>query len=44
MEVYDDNSIIYVSKSILTSSIKMADYDDVTNKASKASLLNQNAR
>lgn len=44
MEVYDDNSIIYVSKSILTSSIKMADYDDVTNKTSKASLLNKNAR
>lgn len=44
MEEYGQNSIMYVSKSLLNSSVKIANYDITTNKVSSQSLINKHAR
>ena len=44
IECSSDNSVYFVSKSILTSSIKLATYDPETDTANYSSVLNESAR
>lgn len=43
MSIYDENSIIYISKSLLLSSIKKASYDSLLESAQTSSILNKAA-
>lgn len=43
MEIYDDDSIVYVSKSLIASSIRKASYDSAKGSASCEIIYNKNA-
>lgn len=44
IEEYDSNSVLFVSKTLLASSIKQATYDEVTNITRYLTILNESAR